>query len=151
MDLETWVKAFTATHLSLNNDVTQERGMIPQGQSDQLQSGPCFLCKLVSPQHVPSILKWEKDPRAGVTLCYSFNFPRHTVPHTDKRKIKIHFLSDDKESVRSQVTERNDDALVQRTKDWEWGHFGFLPAWTPDRTWKLEKIPLPQNAVSYPV
>jgi len=56
-----------------------------------------------------------------------------------------------RESIRSQVTERNDDALVERTKYWEWENFGFPPASTPDQMWKLEKIILPQNAVSYPV
>ena len=55
------------------------------------------------------------------------------VPSTDKGKVQIHFLSDDKESIRSQVTERNGDALGERTKDWEWENFGFLPASTPDQ------------------
>lgn len=66
----------------------------------------------------------------------------------DEGKVKIHFLSTDKEEYKIPSC-RTECFLVERTKDLEWESFGFFPVSTPDQMWKLEKITLPRNTVSY--
>lgn len=59
---------------------------------------------------------------------------------------KLCFVSKEEYKIPSCRTEC---FLVERTKDLEWESFGFFPVSTPDQMWKLEKITLPRNTVSY--
>lgn len=55
----------------------------------------------------------------------------------DEGKVKIHFLSTDKEEYKIPSC-RMECFLVERTKDPEWESFGFFPVSTPDQMWKRE-------------